>query len=51
MDKKCVVEGFSIRMGIDYGLTTLILIFLNIWVLVLQPEQFSSCVREFWETI
>lgn len=40
MDKKFVGEGLSIRMGIDYGMTALILIFLNIWLFVLQPEQF-----------
>lgn len=50
MDKKFLGEGLSIKMGIGYGLTTLILLFLNIWILVLQPEQFFSCVRKFWET-
>lgn len=47
MDKKFLGEGLSIKMGIGYGLTTLILLFLNIWILVLQPEQFFSCVRKF----
>lgn len=40
MDKKFVGKCLSIRMGIDYGLKPLILIFLNIWILALQPEQF-----------